>query len=59
MWRQLVEEGLVFLQEGGVFGLAREPFAFGRIGLLALLRGFEGEIVFFGPKVACKALAIR
>jgi hypothetical protein len=27
--------------------------------LLALLRGFEGEIVFFEPKVACKPLAIR
>ncbi len=36
MWRQLVEEGLVFLQEGGVFGLAREPFALGRIGLLVV-----------------------
>jgi hypothetical protein len=29
------------------------------VAFVALLRGFEGEIVFFEPKVACKPLAIR
>ena len=54
-------EALIEIDSGSIHRGYLPPIALNLVNSwrLTLLRGFEGEIVFFEPKVACKPLAIR